>query len=66
MIKQTRNAMHMLIEAYKAVYNQAMYKGAGIKCSGSNALKLLLILASVGSAQASTSIKMPWGGKSPL
>ena len=52
MIKQTRNAMHMLIEAYKAVFNQAMYKGAGIKCSGSNALKLLLILASVGSAQA--------------
>ena len=37
MIKQTRNAMHMLIEAYKAVFNQAMYKGAGIKCSGSNA-----------------------------
>ncbi|WP_202108656.1 autotransporter outer membrane beta-barrel domain-containing protein [Succinivibrio dextrinosolvens] len=60
MIKQTRNAMHMLIEAYKAVYKQAMSKGIGVKCTGNNLLKILLILSSVGCAQAST-IKMPYG-----
>ena len=61
MIKQTRNAMHMLIEAYKAVYKQAMSKGIGVKYAGGNLLKLLLVLSSVGCAQASTSIVMPWG-----
>lgn len=28
-MKQTRNAMHMLIEAYKAIYKHAMGKGSG-------------------------------------
>ena len=60
MIKQTRNAMHMLIEAYKAVYKQAMSKGTGVKYAGGNLLKLLLILSSVGCSQATT-IMMPWG-----
>ena len=32
MIKQTRNAMHMLFAAYIAVYKQAMSKGKGIRC----------------------------------
>lgn len=63
MIKQTRNAMHMLIEAYKAVYKQAMSKGIGVKCTGNNLLKILLILSSVGCAQASTSIQMPWDNR---
>lgn len=41
MIKQTRNAMHMLFAAYIAVYKQAMSKGTGIRCSAANTLKLL-------------------------
>ncbi|SFK43293.1 autotransporter outer membrane beta-barrel domain-containing protein [Succinivibrio dextrinosolvens] len=64
MIKQTRNAMHMLIEAYKAVYKQAMSKGTGVKYAGGNLLKLLLILSSVGCAHASTSINLPFGNRS--
>ena len=45
MIKQTRNAMHMLIEAYKAVYKQAMSKGTGVKYAGGNLLKLLSLVS---------------------
>ena len=63
MIKQTRNAMHMLFAAYMSVYRQAMSKGASIRCAGTNTLKLLLILSSVGCAYASTSIQTPFEEK---
>ena len=56
--------MHMLIEAYKAVYKQAMSKGIGVKYAGGNLLKLLLVLSSVGCAHASTSINLPFGNRS--
>lgn len=68
MIKQTRNAMHMLFAAYIAVYKQAMSKGTGIRCSAANTLKLLLIISSIGCAYAdrapSTSIITPYAEKS--
>ncbi len=68
MIKQTRNAMHMLFAAYIAVYKQAMSKGTGIRCSAANTLKLLLIISSIGCAYAdrapATSIITPYAVKS--
>lgn len=63
-MKQTKNAIHMLTEAYRSIYRHALQMGMSrirLGALSNNLLKVLIVLASVGTSYASTSMMNPSG-----
>ncbi|MBO6257845.1 MAG: autotransporter domain-containing protein [Succinivibrio sp.] len=68
-MKQTNNALHMLTEAYRSIYRHALGQGMSnirLGVLGNNLLKSLLILASIGTSYASTTMMNYYGQRDLL